>query len=1388
MIGALALAGTTLSAAQVRVLTSGTIIVHEGQRGGYELSYTPGNCGPDCWTQFVYWIFSGPIGDLSPTTYNYLTHCHGGTSGDVANAGYFLSGTQTTTVQIIACSPNYPEHFGEVIVTASMSTIFLPSPDPPPLSGPQTDLPCPSKQCETVAGAPINLANGNTWIEQSDLSIPGLGGGLSLTRTWNSIWTNPNDPPVEQVGLFGDSWRSNFEERLQAQTGGGMRYWRGDGSRWTFSYDSVNQVYNLTSPPDEHASLVNTAGQFTLTFKDGRKRIFNNGYLTAVQDRNGNQTTLQWDTSTPRKLLRVTDASGRYITFTYGDTNNPHCVTNVQYAVPGTDPPQFITLASYAYYPDTAARIKTITYPDQTTVNFDYDPNSNTLITRVYDGAGKDFEKHTYDSYRRGLTSGRAVVDSSGIPVDSVTLSYSASITNLTDSKQHVTQYGFQSIGGRNFIALITGSGCASCGGRRNSFFGYDSSGNRTYFQDARGNQTNYNYDPNGNISSATSYADHPSVSNFTYTSFGEVLTATDPLGNVPGANPAYHTTTYTYYTNGDLHTVTTPSPDNGTTTGSLTQFVYDAGGKGLLTQVIDPKNHTTSFGYAPDSVCTNQTNIGLMATATNALNKTTKFCYDAFGNRTDIYDALNSRHTALQYDSRNRLKQITYPDNTTVVYHYDAVRGRLDLINDQNGHQTKYVYDDADRLTSVIQAAETSTPIETDYKYDTENNITDIIDALHRDTNFSYNNFGSLAQVTFPGSPPPIENLYYDDAGNLSQLTDRINQGGNSFLYTYDNMNRLKEEDTPGFSNVITYSYDQASRLKQVQDSTGTYSFSYDNMNRVTQATTAYPGLGARSFSYTYDPASNRATMSSPDLPASTTYTYDALNRLQNILDFNNNLFDFGYDDIDRPTSLTRHANNVNTTYAYKPNTDFLQSILHQAGSTTLDGASYIYDNAGNRLSAGNGASLLYDYSYDDVYQLTYVATHPPCPDCPIQLLERYGYDAVGNRLTDFSGATYVYNNPWNHLDSKGSTSFTYDANGNTKTKGATTYNWNSLNQLASAALPGGNVSFKYDPFGRRIQKSSAAGTINYLYDGSNVIEEVDSSGTQLARYSQGSGIDQPLSMARGGATSFYQGDGLGSVTSLTNASGLITDTYAYDSSGNLTTSSGTTNNSYRYAGREWDSETGLYYYRARYYDPQIGRFLSEDPGRFSAGVNFYEYAGNNPVVFTDPSGLRTKAKSSTWSGLDDLLYWLFGNDTSGNFHSDDAVTAALAKSPATADIRDKFKKKNCQNGLYCGDFKLRHVFTTLNVVVQSVGSFCAYITNIENGEIQIDAFNEWGFKSLTNNPWGNRAAPSLIDMVRHRAHWGKPGSLLNNTKSGPMQLQRFWYHWTEKSPCCDR
>ena len=1026
---------------------------------------------------------------------------------------------------------------------------------------------------ESECGEPINLANGNTYIEETDISVPGFGGGLNFARTWNSTFSPSH--PTEAAGLFGPGWRSTIEERIELQDGGIAKYWRSDGSVWTFGLDTQTNTYQIIAPANQAVSFTTGSSQFTIVYQNGETRIFdgNTGSLTAIQDRNGNTTSVAYDNF--NRAMTVADPAGRHLYFAYGNQNFPFQVTGVT-----TD----VNLSlSYAY--DAQGNLLSVTKPDRTHLNFQYD--SNSLITAVTDDQGKILESHSYDGAGRGMSSSRA----NG--VDNLSLIYDTAPNTvlLVDSLGNTTNYSSDLFGGKRYVTAGNGSGCSSCGMRGNTTNTYDSQGRVSSTTDAAGHTTTLTYDANGNVTSRSSPLDASTTVTwrYTYNSFADVLTSTDPLGN---------TTTNTYDSHGNVVSTTTPPPD-GSSAGSATIFTYDQ--KGELLTIKSPMGFVTTLTYSPQ---------GQVATITDAQNETTAYQYDSHGNRTSVTDALGSL-TMFSYDAGDRLTQIAYPNHTTASFAYDY-RGRRTSATDQNGKATLYSYDDADRLVAATDPAGNTTQ----YTYDTESNLSAVLDALGRNTTFTYDPFGRVTQTVFPSSA--TEYYVYDAVGNLINKTDR---DGQTIQYLYDALNRVTLKAYPDTSSV-SYQYDAASRLLYVQDATGFYHFAYDGMGRLASATTQYAfATGVFTTSYTYDLDSNRLTMTDPQGGA-TGYSYNySPDRLTGISS-PSGLFGFGYDALGRRTTLTRPS-GIATAYGYDALSRVL-NIAHQSGGATVDGASYSYDGAGNATSSTNVLNNLTSaYSYDNNYQLLKVLQGTTTP-------EKYTYDALGNRLTE-KGVNYTYNSS-NEILSKGQNiSFTYDNNGNTLTKtdatGTTQYTWDFENRLVQMVMPTTTgtttVMFKYDPFGRRIQKSGPGNTVNYLYDGANVLEQVNANGRVQARYTMNLGVDEPLSEKRGSNTYYYEADKLGSVTSMTDITGTRVNSYTYSAFGKTTAKDTTKANPYRYTGRELDSDTGLYYYRARYYDPTIGRFIGEDPVRFRAGANFYRYVGNNALNFADPLGL---------------------------------------------------------------------------------------------------------------------------------------------------------------------
>jgi YD repeat-containing protein len=264
----------------------------------------------------------------------------------------------------------------------------------PPGAAPETCISC--NQGKTPQASPIDLATGNTFITESDLSVPGLGGGLSLSRTWNSLLPErQNSYPF----MFGTGWRSTYEERLIFVSGDGyVKYLRADGSVWSFAPISLGttSVYKAAAPADDTTTTItNGSPSWTLTTKSGEKRLFDSttGALVSIVDRNDNATVLSYDSA--NRLTTVTDAAARHLYFHYPDSSST-LVSSVTFDVG----------LSTAYTYDSQGRLTQFTKPDNTSISFEY--NAQSLITAVKDYENKILESHTYDAVGRGLTSSRA--------------------------------------------------------------------------------------------------------------------------------------------------------------------------------------------------------------------------------------------------------------------------------------------------------------------------------------------------------------------------------------------------------------------------------------------------------------------------------------------------------------------------------------------------------------------------------------------------------------------------------------------------------------------------------------------------------------------------------------------------------------------------------------------------------------------------------------------------------------------------------------------------------------------------------------------------------------------------------------------------------------------
>jgi len=714
----------------------------------------------------------------------------------------------------------------------------------------------------------------------------------------------------------------------------------------------------------------------------------------------------------------------------------------------------------------------------------------------------------------------------------------------------------------------------------------YSPSQKRTTKRDSQNNTWTFDYNDGGNITKRTD--PFGSTELYTFDSELNIKDFTDKNGNK---------TTYTYDSSGNPLTVTDPL-------GNVQTMTYDPTFNQLLS-IRDPLGNITRYKYDTR---------GNLVERTNALSRVTRFEYDAHGQVIRTIDPAGISAT-FGYDQFGNLSQSTDPLGNTSSATFDVL-GKVLTLTDGEAHLTQFAYDANERLVRMVNAANGTTT----YTYDAANNLTAIKLANNAQTMFDYDNLNHMSRRTNPLNQST--SYSYDRRGNLSSVTYA---NGQQVRYTYDSLDRMVTKTKVG--DTVSFTYDRVGNRLTINDADSILTFKYDALNRVMEADTGSANQPTTAIKYTYDANGNRRTMTDPS-GGVTNYTYDSLSLLASITDPTSFKATYSYDDSGRRTNLT-FSNGMTTSYTYNAARK-LTSMVHQSSAGALT-FNYAYDRVGNRISRTDGAGLN-TYNYDSLYRLV-GSIHPESTNPA----EAFSLDSVGNRITSHLSTTYS-NDAANRLTADAQFDYVYDLNGNLSKKtlrangNVTTYSYDGENQLTQIVAPG-NVSttYRYDGVGRRIEKNVNGQVTRYVYDGLDILNEYSGS-TLQARYTEGPGTDDVLSVQRGGSTQFFESDALGSVVRTISNTGTVTSSYVYDSFGRIVSQTGTSQANYRFQGREFDQESGLYFYRARYYDSNTGRFISEDPAEFSGGENFYAFLTNNPVNRLDPLGL--------WAGVDDLIF----------------------------------------------------------------------------------------------------------------------------------------------------
>jgi RHS repeat-associated protein len=657
------------------------------------------------------------------------------------------------------------------------------------------------------------------------------------------------------------------------------------------------------------------------------------------------------------------------------------------------------------------------------------------------------------------------------------------------------------------------------------------------------------------------------------------------------------------------------------TADGAQTNFQYDAAAN--LAQVTDPLSHVTHFSYD---------GAGNVTQVSNPLGETVQSDYDLrFNEPLSVTNPLG-RTTSFAYNSVGNLRATTYPDGSSDGYDYDSA-GNLISTTDAAGKMTRYSYNTDGQVTEIQDALGNSTQ----FSYNPAGDLQNVTDAKGHVVSDTRDILGRVTRRSYPDGSH--EDFEYDGAGKMTAFTNRR---GERMSFTYDATGRLEWKTYPS-GRKLHFLYDGAGYLasvEQVVGSTTTLDTAYerDAMHRVTKMKVpgkAYPE--SYDVSYAYDAAGRRIFMAYPD-GYSLNYSYDAANRLIRISNASDStIVAYEYDAAGRCTKKTL-GNGTYTTYQYDDLDRLVLLVNCSPNGTVQSRFSYTYNAAGIRTSMTTLEGTN-DYTYDNTYQLVGVSY-------PDGRKVGYDFDGVGNRksTTDNGALTLYSTNNLDQYTQVGSETLDYDADGDLTTRTAdtsmTTYGWDADDHLVSVDRNGVHIDYRYDYQGRLVAKTIGGQETRYIWDGINLVAEVDSTGTIVKRYVFGASVDDLVAVTINGTNYWVQLDGIGSAVGITDDGGSVVGTASYDVYGNPR--SGTLR---RFAGMRWDDDAGLYYARARWYEPALGRFVAMDPLPPPLSLA-YVYVGNCPTSYRDPLGLNSSIGGEiTKSLIGDIGSWLTDN-----------------------------------------------------------------------------------------------------------------------------------------------
>ena len=720
---------------------------------------------------------------------------------------------------------------------------------------------------------------------------------------------------------------------------------------------------------------------------------------------------------------------------------------------------------------------------------------------------------------------------------------------------------------------------------------------------------------------------------------------------------------------------------------------------------------------------------------------------YDPAGNLSVRTDAEGNR-VKFDYDLAGRNTRITSAGGSTQDFTYDAA-GNVERATDGMGETTQFINDMWGRATEVVRAdGETER-----YVYDHAGNVIAATDAEGNTVTYSFGERNQLVERT--DAFGQTEYFCYDRAGNLAEHVDR---NGSRVTYAYNMYGSPTERiaqaawnSSDGTDHMCgriqeNYQYDRTGRLTAAISGGMRYDYRYDRKNQLLAKTAG----GRTLVSYAYDAEGNRTA--SMDVTGNCTrYTYDLLGRMTGVRDEKTG-FRATYEYTKAGDLKKVDTPVLNTVYAYDEDRNLmaLRTTASMEGMEKLLADNvYRYNKNGQRTEKTTLAGTT-KYTYDVLGQLIQENNHI------------YTYDRAGNRTsvqTDDRREIYSYDRGRlrnrtveRQQDPAGSQTYTYryDAQGNTLSDGENTYLYDCLNRITEIKTKAGDIQKNhYDAEGLRSQMEENGKLVSFIYADREVITEEDEVGEHI-RYIRGHEL---LASDSAHARTYYHYacDEMGSITDITDCDGTVLNHYAYDAFGNRTVEEETVENRFGFAGEMMDAVTGQYYLRARFYNPVIARFLSEDT-YYGDGLNLYAYCHNNPVGYVDPSGheglicskkygelKKKEAEGGTLSEKEKRqIYEYEQNQKKSNGAGSDSKSGR--NTATTIDYSYKFDRELAN---FNDDYEIRTTVDKDLILVQYSSdapdaSLCYWTTIDEaNG---ITTLNDYMDKLALSKDWGNR------------------------------------------------